>query len=70
MTPREKALELIKKYESKVAGQAAIKQCALIAVDEIISFMPKLDINDNYWQSQILMNIHFLIEVKKEIKEL
>ena len=71
MTPREKAKELVYKYQSgyKLGGfnfqfqndDEDAKQCALIAVDEI------LDINSvdkdyelsNYWQ-----------EVKQEIENL
>jgi hypothetical protein len=44
MTPKEKATELVKKYvQFKIDGQHRIfgielsKQCALIAVDEILS---------------------------------
>ena len=36
MTPKEKAKEIIEKYKTKVSGHSAIKQCALIAVDELI----------------------------------
>ena len=59
MTPKEKAVELVNKYVnlSKITAsseyiQYQAKQCALIAVDEIIAFH-----NTLYWQ-----------EVKQEIE--
>lgn len=65
MTPKEKAEELFEKmYEYAIFDEAA-KQCALIAVDEILkavndpdeTFLSKDGID--YWQ-----------EVKKEIEKL
>ena len=35
MTPKEKAEELVQKFSNRVAGQAAIKACAIICCDEI-----------------------------------
>ena len=77
MTPKEKAKELICKYQNldiEVGGQydgyitlhnQDAKQCALIAVDEILSTI-EVGLNDykslekiNYWQ-----------EVKQEINNL
>jgi predicted RNA-binding protein len=69
MTPQEKAEELLKKYfrdsdllvEDLTWIQA--KECALIAVDEILKDKEEIDgmriINDPYW-----------IEVKQEIENL
>jgi len=37
MTPKEKAKELIDKYEKLMKSHSYKKQCALIAVEEIIS---------------------------------
>jgi len=72
MTPKEKAEELVGKYVSFVKGKIlfqltmeSAKQCALIAVDEIIElhkgmFMSERENqNESYWQ-----------EVKKEIEAL
>jgi hypothetical protein len=54
MTPKEKAIELVEKFRiSKAITESYSKQCALIAVDEIL----KLRVNIPYWQ-----------EVKKEIE--
>ncbi len=62
MTPKEKALELVDKfyiqeikyYENMVTS----KQCALIAVDEILKVI-HTNMEDKYWQ-----------EVKREIEKL
>jgi hypothetical protein len=58
MTPKEKADELIRKYYS--IGAIEVKQCALVAVDEIIKALNS-DINPlvNYWY-----------EVKQRIEKL
>jgi hypothetical protein len=55
MTPKEKAIELIDKYDSTLTyleSKSKAKQCALIAVDEIISSIDAEDhfILYNYWQ--------------------
>jgi hypothetical protein len=72
MTPKEKAEELVSKYitnqnswylENLVDGLriAHAKQCALIAVDEII-----IALNYNQWQNT--KQIDYFIEVKQEIE--
>jgi hypothetical protein len=72
MTPKDKAIELYNKYEQLgrdftrgVSMKEFAKQCALIAVDEIIKSNPiKFDEDDNciasYWWK----------EVKQEIEKL
>jgi len=73
MTPKEKAKELFWKYRPIIAGKQNLtglvlmseakeltKQCALIAVDEIILEM------DNV----MLPNKHYWNEVKQEIEKL
>jgi hypothetical protein len=59
MTPKEKAKELIRNFYS--VGATECKQCALIAVDEILdnNLWFNDEINNNYW-----------FEVKQEIKKL
>jgi hypothetical protein len=64
MTPKEKAQELFDKYWTLIAykiegsvGRLLIKQCALIAVDEILSVVWYVPVDIEYWQ-----------EVKKEIE--
>jgi hypothetical protein len=62
MTPKEKAKELIDKYSfveiANYTSMFEVKQCALIAVDEILGYMGA-DRGYNFWQ-----------EVKKEIEKL
>ena len=66
MTPEEKAIELLDKMsmpENIYQGHELAKQCAIIAVDEILKDKEIIDgmrvINDPYWQ-----------EVKQEIEKL
>ena len=70
MTPKEKARELVSKYvhlTKQISGANGTiynsKQCALIAVDEILnvkSFLKSMPLQDvKYWQ-----------EVKEEIEKL
>jgi hypothetical protein len=64
MTPKEKAIELVEKFTdieneyNEYSDFKQAKQCALIAVDEILSV-----INYN-------SEMHFWIKVKKEIEKL
>jgi hypothetical protein len=72
MTPKDKAIELYNKYEQLgrdftrgVSMKEFAKQCALIAVDEIIKSNPiKFDEDDNCIAS------YWWLEVKKEIEAL
>ena len=54
MTPKEKAKELINMYYQKVADSSypedLAKQCALIAVDEIIKISMDNLYSERYWQ--------------------
>jgi hypothetical protein len=69
MTPKEKADELVKKMYAVRSGSVSMitlhfaKECALIAVDEILKDREEIDgmrvINDPYWS-----------KVKEEIKNL
>ena len=56
MTPKEKALELYYKFTCYAPLHSDNKQCALIAVDEIIWLLNNNQIDIDYYQ-----------EVKKEI---
>jgi hypothetical protein len=72
MTPKEKAKELFDKFIVKVLdrnGTSAMngfeaKQCALIAVDELIDFA-KLTDATNGWD-----HLNYVNEVKQEIEKL
>lgn len=64
MTPKEKAEELVNRFIYRRTDYVEIddaKQCALIAVDEILdnNLWFKDEVNNNYWQ-----------EVKHEIEKL
>jgi len=71
MTPKEKAEELVKKFGTYAVMWSGgieverqnVKQCALIAVNEILKDREEIDgmrvINDPYW-----------LEVKEEIEKL
>jgi hypothetical protein len=77
MTPKEKAKELIDIYKKqvsmtikdyslvcKVLDIDMAKQCALIAVEEMLDFRNKLYINEGSIAHQ------YLLEVKQEIEKL
>jgi hypothetical protein len=63
MTPKEKAEELVERYDETLTyleSKSKAKQCALIAVDEIINSMTvATSVHLPYWQ-----------EVKQEIEKL
>jgi len=73
MTPKEKAIELVKKYSFvEIANYTSIhevKECALIAVNEMISNMPYgfySGIRPNYKGT----DLEYWQEVKQEIEKL
>lgn len=81
MTPKEKAEELVDKLKTPLilsdtdAGQEIIctgiaKQCALIAVDEIINSSPSLPILGDTYIEDIGLSKIYWEEVKKEIDKL
>jgi len=57
MTPKSKAKELYYKFTNYAPLHSDNKQCALIAVNEILNLLPLA--NRDYWQ-----------EVKQEIEKL
>ncbi len=60
MTPKEKAKEIYYKFTTYAPLHSNNKQCALIAIDEILSWVNSFDDD----------SIEFLTEVKKEIEKL
>ena len=86
MTPKEKAKELVDKFRQQTDGIAGYnydnvnKQCALIAVDEIIKSEPRspsdVDWDDcggthqYYYEAQREDADNYWEEVKKEIEKL
>jgi hypothetical protein len=78
MTPKEKAIELFEKYDNTLTYleyKTKSKQCALIAVDEIIKSNPHIYIErvsiggDNIY-NEAKINIRYWKEVKIEIEKL
>jgi hypothetical protein len=77
MTPKEKAEELVGKfnYESKHFLMLDAKQCALIAVDEMLEAtkQPIRDFNSDIYKSTSVVGYYyndFWQEVKSEIEKL
>jgi hypothetical protein len=78
MTPKEKAEELVRKYYSFGLNNPAqsfswyeCKQCALIAVDEILDLTKKNKYNWQDWNE--IVGVHYdpyWQEVKEEIEKL
>ena len=70
MIPKEKAKELFDKFSLGYYHAPNAKQCALIAVDEIMEFM-KMD--DEYTETSYNANskwVNYWLEVKQEINKL
>jgi hypothetical protein len=72
MTPKEKAKELFDKYyficqefTEEIQCSIQAKQCALIAVDEILELIEFNKYDDKYWEEEEFWN-----EVKHEIEKL
>ena len=67
MTPNEKAKELFDKFYSITGPFTETKQCALIAVDEILWEIIKYTDNS---QQHVIENSEFWNKVKQEIEKL
>ncbi len=75
MTPKEKAEELVEKYDETLTyleSKAKAKQCALIAVDEIIKANPYkwVYFMDQYTETVLTSNIQYWQEVKQELEKI
>ena len=73
MTPKEKANELFDKYyiicqefTEEIQCSIQAKQCALIAVDEIIKANP----NSNPFNTDVVSTMNYWNEVRHEIEKL
>ena len=70
MTPKEKAEELIEKFSNAVLmDDYEAKQCALIAVNQMISMLPFTDLN-TYIGKWCEQQRQYLEEVKQEIESI
>lgn len=71
MKPQEKALELVNKYDNTLTyleSRAKVKDCVLIAVDEIISELEDVkNFTGNKFSSEM---IKYWNKVKQEIEKL
>ena len=65
MIPKEKAKELVESFINALT----VKDCALIAVDEIINSSPSLPIlgSGGYFYEDIELSSNYYKEVKQEI---
>ena len=77
MTPKEKAIELIDEFYNitDYVGDCIItkyeaKQCALIAVDEIISQWEYIDTYLSDLGGELNINLKYWYQVKQEIEKL
>ena len=72
MTPKEKAGELYFKYHNLwINGNSIIaKQCALIAVDEIIGQWEIIDVYLANGNGELNQNLKYWYTVKQEIEKL
>ena len=78
MTPKEKAFELITKFQHPMSEMsdtdclhiAVAKEFSLIAVDEVMEFMEADDFDSDtcYWANHSKMQ--YCVEVKQEIENL
>jgi hypothetical protein len=72
MTPQEKAKDLVDKYDNTLTyleSKSKAKQCALIAVDEMILVLPFTDTNVSLNEYAIHLQ-KYLQQVKQEIEKL
>ena len=73
MTPKEKAQELFDKYFEATNNYYQAKQCALIAVDEIINSSPTNPLKGGYielYSDMVDEAIEYWQKVKHEIEAL
>lgn len=64
MNPKEKAAYLVVKYMSKVVSKQVAKECALVAVDEVIA-----NIEPSVSMDVIESRVKYWNEVKEEIQK-
>ena len=79
MTPKEKAIDLVDKFnpyaldsasDKSRGGEVSAKQCALIAVDEIIEQWIYIDTYLGNGNGELNPNLKYWTEVKTELQKL
>ena len=74
MTPKEKAIELVDKYKlldySSNLSIEKSKQCALIAVDEIIDLLPNINLTPPIQRRPDKFYFQYWVIVKQSIEKL
>jgi hypothetical protein len=70
MTPKEKAVEFYYRFTSYAPLHSDNKQCALIAVDELINCTPSVDMYPPNFQTIHPRVREFWKQVKQEIEKL
>ncbi len=70
MTPQEKAKEIVYKFYDEIKYMERAKQCAMIAVDEVLNVLPQQEyLEDRGEYSENRERIYWK-EVKREIENL
>ena len=73
MTPKQKAIQLVEMYDKTLTyleSKSKAKQCALIAVDEMIYYLPSVDVYPYFAQKLSPRVKEYWGEVKQEIEKL
>ena len=73
MTPKQKAIQLVEMYDKTLTyleSKSKAKQCALIAVDMMIYYLPSVDVYPYFAQKLSPRVKEYWGEVKQEIEKL
>ena len=70
MTPQQKALELVDKFTQTNGNAFFAKECALIAVDEILKTLPQSEYLEDRLEVVENRELIYWKQVKQEIEKL
>ena len=70
MTPQQKALELVDKFTQTYGNAFFAKECALIAVDEILKTLPQSEYLEDRLEVVENRELIYWKQVKQEIEKL
>lgn len=70
MTPKEKALELLKKFDQESHGRRATQRCAILCVDEMLKEFDKRFAPASHTAAVYADNYAYWFNVKSEIENL